>query len=44
MTTLRLAENQPADFPTAIGVKEFARLIEEKLTDVTRLMFIQVDN
>ncbi|MBS4210613.1 TRAP transporter substrate-binding protein [Bacillus sp. FJAT-50079] len=30
VTTLRLAENQPADFPTAIGVKEFARLIEEK--------------
>lgn len=30
VTTLRLAENQPDDFPTALGVKEFARLIEEK--------------
>ncbi|UOQ48688.1 TRAP transporter substrate-binding protein [Gracilibacillus caseinilyticus] len=29
-TTLILAENQPADYPTTIGAKEFARLVEEK--------------
>ncbi|SFM19227.1 tripartite ATP-independent transporter solute receptor, DctP family [Gracilibacillus orientalis] len=29
-TTLRLAENQPEDYPTTIGDKEFARLVEEK--------------
>ncbi|MBP2079062.1 TRAP transporter substrate-binding protein [Oceanobacillus polygoni] len=29
-TTLRLAENHPDDYPTAIGDKEFARLVEEK--------------
>src|SRR5699024_1349193 len=28
--TLQLAENQPDDFPTTIGDKEFARLVEEK--------------
>ncbi|ASK60965.1 C4-dicarboxylate ABC transporter [Virgibacillus phasianinus] len=28
--TLRLAENQPEDYPTTIGAKEFARLVEEK--------------
>lgn len=28
--TLRLAENQPEDYPTTIGDKEFARLVEEK--------------
>src|SRR5699024_4687641 len=28
--TLKLAENQPEDFPTTIGDKEFARLVEEK--------------
>ena len=28
--TLRLAENQPDDYPTTIGDKEFARLVEEK--------------
>ncbi|WP_101842790.1 TRAP transporter substrate-binding protein [Halobacillus sp. Marseille-P3879] len=27
---LRLAENQPDDYPTTIGDKEFARLVEEK--------------
>ncbi|MBY7142302.1 TRAP transporter substrate-binding protein [Virgibacillus sp. NKC19-3] len=29
-TTLTLAEDQPEDFPTTIGDKEFARLVEEK--------------
>lgn len=29
-TVLRLAENHPDDYPTAIGDKEFARLVEEK--------------
>ncbi|MFC4402480.1 TRAP transporter substrate-binding protein [Gracilibacillus xinjiangensis] len=29
-TTLILAENQPVDYPTTIGAKEFARLVEEK--------------
>ncbi|TWT27753.1 TRAP transporter substrate-binding protein [Planomicrobium sp. CPCC 101110] len=28
--TLKLAENQPDDYPTTIGDKEFARLVEEK--------------
>ncbi|WP_249872586.1 TRAP transporter substrate-binding protein [Oceanobacillus saliphilus] len=28
--TLRLAENHPEDYPTTIGDKEFARLVEEK--------------
>ncbi|WP_163538675.1 TRAP transporter substrate-binding protein [Gracilibacillus sp. YIM 98692] len=28
--TLKLAENQPEDYPTTIGDKEFARLVEEK--------------
>lgn len=28
--TLRLAENQPEDYPTTIGAKEFAKLVEEK--------------
>lgn len=28
--TLRLAENHPDDYPTTIGDKEFARLVEEK--------------
>ncbi|MDQ0256701.1 tripartite ATP-independent transporter DctP family solute receptor [Evansella vedderi] len=28
--TLRLAENHPEDYPTTIGNKEFARLVEEK--------------
>jgi tripartite ATP-independent transporter DctP family solute receptor len=28
--TLKLAENQPEDYPTTIGAKEFARLVEEK--------------
>ncbi|WP_339230500.1 TRAP transporter substrate-binding protein [Oceanobacillus sp. FSL K6-2867] len=28
--TLRLAENHPDDYPTAIGDKEFARLVKEK--------------
>lgn len=28
--TLTLAENQTEDYPTTIGVKEFARLVEEK--------------
>src|SRR5690625_6781350 len=28
--TLRLAENQPDDYPTTIGDYEFARLVEEK--------------
>lgn len=27
---LRLAENQPEDYPTTIGDKEFARIVEEK--------------
>jgi len=27
---LKLAENQPEDYPTTIGVKEFARIVEEK--------------
>lgn len=27
---LRLAENQPADYPTTLGAKEFARLVEER--------------
>ncbi|AIY05686.1 putative TRAP-type C4-dicarboxylate transport system, periplasmic component [Planococcus sp. PAMC 21323] len=29
-TTLRLAENQPEDYPTTVGAKEFARLVKEK--------------
>lgn len=29
-TVLRLAENHPDDYPTTIGDKEFARLVEEK--------------
>ncbi|GAB2564926.1 TRAP transporter substrate-binding protein [Gracilibacillus alcaliphilus] len=29
-TTLILAENQPSDYPTTIGAREFARLVEEK--------------
>ncbi|WP_138420105.1 TRAP transporter substrate-binding protein [Aquibacillus sediminis] len=29
-TVLKLAENQPEDYPTTIGAKEFARLVEEK--------------
>ncbi|MGJ9383559.1 TRAP transporter substrate-binding protein [Salipaludibacillus sp. CF4.18] len=29
-TTLTLAENQPEDYPTTLGAKEFARLVEEK--------------
>lgn len=29
-TTLRLAENHPDDYPTTVGDKEFARLVEEK--------------
>src|SRR5690625_3357251 len=28
--TLRLAENQPEDYPTTIGAKKFAELVEEK--------------
>ncbi|MFC0557544.1 TRAP transporter substrate-binding protein [Halalkalibacter alkalisediminis] len=28
--TLKLAENQPEDYPTTLGAKEFARLVEEK--------------
>lgn len=28
--TLKLAENQPEDYPTTIGAKEFAKLVEEK--------------
>ncbi|PWU69496.1 TRAP transporter substrate-binding protein [Gracilibacillus dipsosauri] len=28
--TLKLAENQPEDYPTTVGDKEFARLVEEK--------------
>lgn len=28
--TLKLSENQPDDYPTVIGSKEFARLVEEK--------------
>ncbi|ARK29738.1 TRAP transporter substrate-binding protein [Halalkalibacter krulwichiae] len=28
--TLTLAENQPEDYPTTVGAKEFARLVEEK--------------
>jgi len=27
---LKLAENQPEDYPTTIGDKEFARIVEEK--------------
>ena len=30
VTTLRLAENHPDDYPTTVGDKEFARLVEEK--------------
>src|SRR5699024_9858911 len=29
-TTLRLAEDQPEDYPTTVGDKEFAKLVEEK--------------
>lgn len=29
-TTLTLAENQPEDYPTTVGAREFARLVEEK--------------
>lgn len=29
-TTLILAENQPVDYPTTIGAREFARLVKEK--------------
>lgn len=29
-TVLRLAENQPADYPTTLGDLEFARLVEER--------------
>lgn len=30
VTTLKLAENQPEDYPTTIGAKKFAELIKEK--------------
>ena len=28
-TTYKLAENQPPDYPTTVGDKEFARLVKE---------------